>query len=80
MLSGGYLVRFKLTRVSATLSDMIDACLLQSFSSNSTFLILYLYHEMDVDYLIVDELINISKLLDYNCMISIGCKLMMLTT
>jgi hypothetical protein len=30
--------------------------------SNSTFIMLYLYHEMDIDYLVVDEMINISKL------------------
>jgi hypothetical protein len=63
-----------------TLSDMSDSCLLQSFSSNSTFILLYLYYEMDVDYLVVDEMINISKLFDYNCMFSICCKPMMLTT
>jgi hypothetical protein len=80
VLSGGYLARFKLTRVCTTLSDMSDTCPLQSFSSSSTFIMLYLYHEMDVYNLIVGELINISKLFDYNCMISIGCKLMMLTT
>jgi hypothetical protein len=33
---------------------------LQSFSSNSTFIILYLIHEMDVDYLVVDEMVNIN--------------------
>jgi hypothetical protein len=60
MLSSGYLARFKLTRVSVTLSDMSDTCLLQSFSSNSTFIILYLIHEMDVDYLVVDEMVNIN--------------------
>jgi hypothetical protein len=27
--------------------------------SNSTFIMLYLIHEMDVDYLVVDELVNI---------------------
>jgi hypothetical protein len=48
--------------------------------SNSTFIMLYLVHEMDIDYLVVNEIINISKLFDYNCMFSIGGKLMMLTT
>jgi hypothetical protein len=28
-------------------------------SDNSAFIMLYLYHEMEVDYLVVDELINI---------------------
>jgi hypothetical protein len=27
--------------------------------SNSTFIMLYLYHEMVIDYLVVDEMINI---------------------
>jgi hypothetical protein len=40
-------------------SDMGNTCLLLSFSSNSTFIMLYLIHEMDIDYLVVDEMINI---------------------
>jgi hypothetical protein len=48
--------------------------------SNSTFIMLYLYQEMDVDYLVVDEMVNIKKLFGYNCMFSIGVKPMMLTT
>jgi hypothetical protein len=47
--------------------------------SNSTF-IMYLYHEMDVNYLVVKEMVNISKLFDYTCMLRIGCKPMMLIT
>jgi hypothetical protein len=42
-----------------TLSDMSDICLLLSFRSNSTFIMLYLYHEMVVDCMVVDEMINI---------------------
>jgi hypothetical protein len=38
---------------------MSDTCPLQSFSSNSTFIMLYLIHEMDINYLVVDEMINI---------------------
>jgi hypothetical protein len=53
------LARFKLARVSVTLSNMSDTCPLQSFSSNSTFIMLYLIHEMDINYLVVDEMINI---------------------
>jgi hypothetical protein len=64
MLSG-----LKLDRVSATLSDKNDTCPLQSFSSNSTFIMLYLYHEIDVDYMVVDEMINISELIDHTCML-----------
>jgi hypothetical protein len=53
------LAKFKLARVSVIPSDMGNTCPLQSFSSNSTFIMLYLYHEMDVDYLVVEEMINI---------------------
>jgi hypothetical protein len=43
------LARCKLIRISMTLSDISDTCLLLSFCSNSTFIMLYLYREMDVD-------------------------------
>jgi hypothetical protein len=48
--------------------------------SNSTFIMLYLYHEMNVDYLVLEEMVIISKLFDYNCMFSIGCKHIFLIT
>jgi hypothetical protein len=51
-----------------TLSNMSDSYLLQSFCSNSTFILLYLDHEMEVDYLVVDEMINIRS-----CLIAIAC-------
>jgi hypothetical protein len=35
---------------------------------------------MDVDYLVVEEMVNISKLFDYTCMFSTGCKPIMITT
>jgi hypothetical protein len=35
---------------------------------------------MDIDYLVVDEMINISKLFDYTYMLRIECKPMMLIT
>jgi hypothetical protein len=54
---------------------MGNTCPLQSFSSNSTFIMLYLDHVMDVDCFIAKEMINISKLFDYNCMFSIGANL-----
>jgi hypothetical protein len=54
---------------------MGETCLLQLFSSNSIFIMLYLYHEMDVDYLVVEEMVNISKLFDYSCMFSVGANL-----
>jgi hypothetical protein len=65
----------KLARVTVKPSDMGATCLLQSFNSNSIFIILYLYHEIEVDYLVVDKMFNISKLIDYNCMFSIGANL-----
>jgi hypothetical protein len=67
-----------LIRISATPSDMGDGLFAAPKRSNSTFIMLYLYHEMDIHYSAVDEMINISKLFDYNCMFSIGCKPMML--
>jgi hypothetical protein len=63
-----------------TLSKMSDTCPLQPFSSNSTFIMDSHVYEMDVDYFVVDEMTNISKLFDYSCMFSIGYKPMMLTT
>jgi hypothetical protein len=41
---------------------------------------LYLYHEMTINYLVVDKMANISKLFDHNCILRIGCKPMMLIT
>jgi hypothetical protein len=38
--------------------------------SNSTFIMIYLVHEMDIDYLVVGEMI-ISELFDHNCMLRI---------
>jgi hypothetical protein len=35
---------------------------------------------MDVDYLVVEEMVDISKLFDYTCILRIVCKLMMLIT
>jgi hypothetical protein len=61
-------------------TDMGNTCPLQSFNSNSTFRMLYLYHVMDINYLVVDEMANISKLFDYNCMFSTGCKSIVITT
>jgi hypothetical protein len=59
---------------------MGDGLIAASKRSNSTFIMFYLYLEMDVDYLVVDEMINISKSFDYTCMFSIGCNPMVLTT
>jgi hypothetical protein len=59
---------------------MGDGLLATSKCSNSSFIILYLVHEMDIDYLVVDKMINISKLFDYTSMFSIGCKPILLIT
>jgi hypothetical protein len=40
---------------------MGDGMLATFKHSNSTFIMLYLYHEMEVDYLVVDEMVNISN-------------------
>jgi hypothetical protein len=53
-------------------SDMGNTCPLQSFCSNSTFIMIYLYHDMEVNYLVVKDMILISKLFYYNYMFSIG--------
>jgi hypothetical protein len=50
---------------------MGDGLFAESKHSNSTFIMLYLYHEMVIDYLVVDEMVNISKLFDYTCMLRI---------
>jgi hypothetical protein len=39
--------------------DMGDSLFAESKRSNYTFIILYLVHETDIDYLVVDEMINI---------------------
>jgi hypothetical protein len=38
---------------------MGDGLFVESKRSNYTFIMLYLVHEMDIDYLVVDEMINI---------------------
>jgi hypothetical protein len=53
------LARFRLAWVSVIPSDMGNTYPLQSFSSNSTFLMIYLVHEMDIDYKVVNKMINI---------------------
>jgi hypothetical protein len=40
---------------------MGDGLLVASKHSNSTFIMLYLYHEMDTGYSVVNEMVNISK-------------------
>jgi hypothetical protein len=62
-------------RISATPSKMGDGLIAVSIGSNYTFIMLYLCHEMDVDYLLVEVMVNISKLFDYSCMFSTGANL-----
>jgi hypothetical protein len=42
-----------------TPSDMSDGLFAVFKYSNSTFIMIYLVHEMDIDYMVVDEMINI---------------------
>jgi hypothetical protein len=60
-----------LIQISMTLSEMGDGLIIEFKCSNSTFIMLYLYPEMVVDYLVVNEMIYISKLIDFTCMFSI---------
>jgi hypothetical protein len=41
---------------------------------------IHMAYEMDVNYLIVEEMVNISILFNYTRMLRIGCKPMMLIT
>jgi hypothetical protein len=63
-----------LIQIYATPSEMGDGLLAASKYSNYTFTMLYLYHEMGVDYMVADEIVNISKLFNHTCMFSLGCK------
>jgi hypothetical protein len=47
---------------------MGDGLFAETKRSNSTFVMLYLYHEMDIDYLVVDEMIKYQ-----NYLITITC-------
>jgi hypothetical protein len=50
----------KLVQISTTPSEMGDGLIVVSKRSNSTFIMFYMYHEMDVDYLVVNDLFNIN--------------------
>jgi hypothetical protein len=50
-----------LIQISARPSDMGDGLITVSKHSNSTFIMVYLYHKMDVDYLVLDEKFNIKS-------------------
>jgi hypothetical protein len=56
--------------ISVTPSEMGDGLIVVFKRSNYTFIMLYLCHDMDVNYLVVKDMINRSKLFDYNCMFS----------
>jgi hypothetical protein len=64
-----------LIRISTTPSKMGDGLIVESKCYNFTFIMLYLIHEMEVGYLVVDEMVNISKLLGHNCMFIISANL-----
>jgi hypothetical protein len=51
-----------------TPSDMGDGLFTESKRSNYTFIILYLVHETDINYLVVDKMINIKKLITIACL------------
>jgi hypothetical protein len=76
VLSGCYLARFKLARLSAIPSDINNTFPLQSFSSNLISLMIHMAYEMDVD--LVNYLYQ--KLFGYTCMLSIRGKHMVLIT
>jgi hypothetical protein len=59
---------------------MGDALFTETKRSNSNFIMLYLVHEMDINHLVVDEMINVSKLFYYTCKFIIGCKPILLIT
>jgi hypothetical protein len=59
---------------------MGDALFTETKRSNSNFIMLYLVHEMDINHLVVDEMINVSKLFYYKCKFIIGCKPILLIT
>jgi hypothetical protein len=63
-----FLYKAYMIRISTTPSDVGDGLITVSKRSNSTFIMLYLYHEMDVDYLVVGEMVN-----SRNCLITIAC-------
>jgi hypothetical protein len=76
MLSGFFFVRCILSRISTTLSDMSDDLPPHPNIVIKLSLCLYMYYEMNVD----DDNYLYHKLIDYTCMLSIGCKPMMLST
>jgi hypothetical protein len=69
------LARCILIRITATPSEMGEGLITESKCSNSTFIILYVYHEVEVNYLVVDKMVNISKLFDCNCMFGVCANL-----
>jgi hypothetical protein len=68
VLSGFILCTVYTIEISVTPLKMGDGLITESKRNNSTFIMLYLYHVMDVDYLVVGEMINIK-----NCLITLAC-------
>jgi hypothetical protein len=72
----GFFVRCILIRISATLSDMSDDLPPHPNVVIKLHLCLYMYYEMNV----VDDKYLYQILIAYTCMLSIGCKPIMLST
>jgi hypothetical protein len=76
VLSGCSLVSCILIQISVTLSDMSDDLLPHPNVVIELHLYLYMSCEINVD----DDNYLYHKLIDYTCMISIGCKPMIMIT
>jgi hypothetical protein len=76
VLSGFFLARCIWIRISATLLDMSDDLPPHPNVVIKIHLCLYMSYEMDVD----DDNYLYHKLINNTCMLSIGCKPMMLST
>jgi hypothetical protein len=76
VLSGFSLARCILIQISVTLSDMSDDLPPHPNTVIELHLCLYMYYEMNV----VDDKYLYQILIGYTCILSIGCKPMMLNT
>jgi hypothetical protein len=72
------LARWLLIIISETPSKMGDGLIPVFKHSNWTSFMIHMAYEMDVDCLVVEEMVNVSKLFDYTRMLRIGCKPRML--
>jgi hypothetical protein len=76
-----HVVRFSLAsciliRISTTPSDIGDGLIPVSKHSNQTSFMIHIYYEMNFD----DKNYLYQMLIDFTCMLSIGCKPMILNT